>query len=99
MIVKKYKKEFLLKYGDNVSPYKSKKNKSNGLIRWFDEKWSRDKKGNTGYNKKDDVYRPLIRVNKKTPITWFELSNKEISKAKKEKKETGRVLRFKKEFI
>lgn len=95
MIVKNYKKEFIKLYGDNISPYKNKQNE-NGLKRWFKEKWSRDKKGNVGYEKKNDVYRPLIRVNKKTPTTWFELSNYEIKKAKKEKKESGRVIKFKK---
>lgn len=96
MIVKKYKSMFALKYGDKISPYKSNKKNKNGLTRWFNEKWSRDKKGNVGYNKTNDVYRPLVRITKNTPTTWFELSNYEINKAKKEKKEKGRVLRFKK---
>ena len=47
------------------------------------------------YINKSSVYRPSIRVTKQTPITWKELSPNQIKKAKKEKKETGRVKKFK----
>lgn len=96
MIVKNYKTEFLKKYGKKISPYKTKYSSKKGLSRWFLEKWTRDKKGHVGYQKKGDVYRPLVRVTKKTPVTWFELSEYQIRKAKKEKKETGHVKKFKK---
>lgn len=92
-IVKRYKEEFGRKYG-NRSPYTGEKDVSHGLARWFEEKWSRDKDGNIGYKKNGDVYRPQIRVTIYTPVTWNELSDKEIKRAKVEKKTTGRVRRF-----
>lgn len=95
MIVKSYKKQFRKKHGNNLS-YKNKKNNQSGLTRWFNEKWSSDKEGNVmGYEKKSDIYRPQIRVNKNTPVTWSELTEKEINKARTTKKEKGRVTRFK----
>lgn len=92
-IVKRYKEEFSRKYGDRP-PYTGKKEASHGLTRWFKEKRSRDKDGNIGYTKNGDVYRPQIRITSYTPVTWNELSDKEIKRAKVEKKTTGRVRRF-----
>jgi hypothetical protein len=63
------------------------------LERWFAENWLSDK-GYTGYKKSDDIYRPTIRINKQTPITFSELTKEQIAKAKKEKKRTGRVKKF-----
>lgn len=97
MLVKLYKKEFTKKYGNKRSPYDGKKpsKKDTGLKRWFAEEWKAND-GKIGYRKKGDVYRPTKRVTKKTPITFNELTKSEIKKAKKEKKEKGRVKRFRK---
>lgn len=94
IIVKTYKSEFAKRYGSRKSPYKNKsRSKSTGLTRWFREKW-RNQRGEIGYNKKGDVYRPTVRVTKQTPVTFRELSNKELERAKKEKKTKGHVYRF-----
>lgn len=93
MIVQRYKKEFAKKYGDKA-PYNGEKNQRTGLARWFDEKWSRDTNGSVGYTRVGQVYRPQIRITDKTPKTWSELSEKEIKRAKQEKKKTGRVKKF-----
>jgi len=70
------------------SPTRSK----TGLTRWFAEKWV-NQRGEVGYKKKGDVYRPSIRVNKKTPKTWNELTKKQIATASKAKA-TGRRAKF-----
>jgi len=95
ILVKEYKQAFKKKYGEKKSPYKGKKKKNAPLSRWMKEKW-RNQRGEVGYKKKGDVYRPTKRINKKTPATFKELSKKEVKKAQKEKKETGRVKKFKK---
>ena len=95
LLVKTYKKEFSKMYGDRKSPYiKAPVKKSGGLTRWFKEKWISNT-GKVGYSNKSSIYRPSIRVTKQTPVTWSELSPNEIKKAKIEKKETGRVKKFK----
>ena len=95
ILVKTYKKEFSKVYGERKSPYKKTKQKqAGGLTRWFKEKWISDS-GSIGYSNKSSIYRPSIRVTKQTPTTWSELSKNDIKKAKKEKKETGRVKKFK----
>lgn len=91
LIVKKYKEEYLKKY-KNDNAYEGKKNKD-GLIRWFNEEW-KNQRGEIGYKKKGDIYRPTKRINKDTPITFNELSKQQIEKAKKEKAKTGRVKKF-----
>lgn len=92
-VVAEYKKRFKKKYGSKKSPYKGKKNKNKGLSRWFREKW-RNQRGGVGYKKKGDVYRPTRRITKKTPRTYSELSRRQIKKAMRQKKKTGRVTRF-----
>ena len=69
------------------------KPKLSNLERWFLENWKNDR-GETGYKYKNDVYRPTIRINKDTPITFSELSKEQIERAKKEKATKGRVYRF-----
>lgn len=91
LIVKKYKEEYEKKHKKD-DYYIGKKNKD-GLIRWFGEEW-KNQRGEIGYKKKGDVYRPTIRINKETPTTFKELSKKEIDKAMKEKKKLGRVKKF-----
>ena len=93
MIVKKYKEEYYKKYKNNNS-YIGDRNNSN-LKRWFDETWL-NQRGEIGYKKQGDVYRPTIRVNNKTPTTFNELSQQQIKKAQKEKKNKGRVKQFSK---
>ena len=71
-------------------------NKESGKLgRWFKEDW-RNQRGEVGYKKKGDIYRPTKRVTKDTPTTMGELSSKEKKRAMKEKKTTGRVKKFKK---
>ena len=91
LLVQKYKEEYVKKH-KNKNYYSGSKENSN-LKRWFDEKWSSDG-GYIGYKKQDDVYRPTIRINDKTPTTFNELTKNQINKAKKEKPKTGRVKRF-----
>ncbi|MEW3935596.1 DUF5872 domain-containing protein, partial [Pseudomonas aeruginosa] len=57
------------------------------------EKWT-NQRGEIGYKNKSDVYRPTIRVNKKTPTTFNELTKNQINKAKQEKLKNGRVKKF-----
>lgn len=94
IVVSKYKSAFQKKYGPNRSPYHGNKNNSKGLGRWFKEEWV-NQRGETGYKFKNDIYRPKKRINKKTPLTHDELSNKEVKRARTEKYNKGRVFRFK----
>jgi len=95
IIVQKYKKQFTEKYGARKKPYTGTRTRKKGLKRWFMEKWV-NQRGNVGYKHKHDIYRPSIRITKKTPITHGELSSKEINNARKKKYRTGRVNRFRK---
>ena len=91
LLVKKYKEEYVKKH-NNKNYYKGSKQNSN-LKRWFDEKWM-NQRGEVGYKKKGDIYRPTIKINEKTPTTFSELSKQQIERAKKEKATTGRVKNF-----
>lgn len=62
--------------------------------RWFKEKW-RTPRGKKKYKGKDRTFRPTVRVSKKTPSTWSELSPSEKARAAKEKRIKGRVSRYK----
>ena len=73
MIVKEYKKQYLLKY-KNDKAYEGKKDNTKGLTKWFNEVWL-NQRGEIGYNKKGDIYRPTIRIDKDTPNTFSELSH------------------------
>jgi hypothetical protein len=64
-----------------------------GLKRWFREKWT-NQRGQIGYQNSRDVYRPTIRVTRQTPLTFDELSRREIVQARRQKQLTGRVRRF-----
>ena len=86
MIVKEYKRR--------GGKYIGKK-PTDGLTRWFAEDW-KNQRGETGYSKPGDVYRPTKRVTSKTPATFGELSKSQIEKARREKAATGRVTRFQK---
>lgn len=93
ILVQTYKKRYAKKYGPNRQPYIGKKTQKVGLARWFREKWV-NQKGEIGYHSKSDVYRPSRRITLKTPITYGELSSKEIRKARRTKYRKGRVPRF-----
>ena len=73
--------------------YAGKKPETKGLARWFKEQW-RNQKGEVGYDKAGDIYRPTKRITKETPVTHNELSREEIRKAQNEKRRTGHVKRF-----
>ena len=92
LIVKYYKELYKQKH-KSTDAYKGDKKQTKGLSRWFDEKW-RNQRGEVGYKKKGDIYRPTKRVTKDTPKTHNELSEKDKQKAMKEKKEKGRVKKF-----
>lgn len=89
-IVREYKKAYKKKHGDG-DPYKKGGKKK--LKRWFDEEW-KNQRGEVGYKTESDVYRPTIRVTDDTPTTFDELTPTQIKRARKEKKEKGRVRRF-----
>lgn len=72
----------------------TKHEKPGKLSRWFKEKW-RNQRGKVGYQKRGDLYRPTRRISKETPVTWNELSKKEIQKARRQKITNKRVKRFK----
>lgn len=91
LLVKNYKDAYQKKYKKDDA-YIGNKNKE-GLIRWFAEDW-RNQRGEIGYKKKGDIYRPTKRINKNTPTTFNELTPARIEKAKKEKAKIGRVSKF-----
>lgn len=64
------------------------------LRRWFKEEW-KTPQGNKEYSGDDRTFRPTKRVTEDTPTTWSELTPAEKRAAKKEKKEKGRVSRYK----
>ena len=86
IVVKEYKEEGGKYSGDK---------KKGGLTRWHKEEW-KNQRGETGYKKKGDIYRPTKRITKDTPTTHKEITPAEKKRAMKEKKETGRVKKFKK---
>ena len=71
------------------------KEKDEGLPLWFASKWKHQKE-EVGYESKSDVYGPTVRINRKTPTTFQELTTKEIERARREKAKDGRVDKFKK---
>lgn len=77
---KKYKKPSAYKSGWIVKTYKERggmyqdTNKEKNLKRWFKEKW-KDVGG-----KEYPVYRPTIRINKKTPLTVNEINKNNLKK-------------------
>ena len=91
LLVKEYKREYLKKY-KNDDAYIGNRQESN-LKRWFDEKWT-NQRGKVGYEKTGDIYRPTIKINEKTPTTWFELTPAQIKAAQNEKAKLGRVKNF-----
>lgn len=98
ILVKEYKKQFGIKYGQKTAPYyrrattTAKKTTPTGLTRWFLEDW-RNQRGEIGYKYKGDVYRPTRRVTTKTPRTFSEISKATLAKARK-MKSAGKRARF-----
>ena len=92
ILVRRYKEAFLKKHGNNNS-YRGNKKETEGLSRWFKEDW-KNQRGQSGYQKKGDIYRPTKKITNKTPATYQELTKKQLTNSKKEKKETGRVKKF-----
>ena len=92
LIVKHYKELYKAKY-KNDDAYVGKKESNKGLSRWFKEDW-KNQRGNIGYEKKGDIYRPTKKVTKDTPKTYKELSKADINNAMKEKKQSGRVKKY-----
>lgn len=92
ILVKTYKEEYEKKH-KSKDAYTGTKNKNQGLMRWFDEKWL-NQRGEVGYQKNGDIYRPTKKVSKDTPKTYKELSKTDIANAMREKKKTGRVVKY-----
>ena len=63
------------------------------LKRWFKEDW-RTLSGDKDYSKGDRTFRPTKRISSKTPVTASELTEAEKRRAKREKREKGRVSRY-----
>lgn len=100
-LVKAYKKAFSNKYGTRKRPYHTKhtgKKTMRRLTRWFDEKWV-NQRGEVGYKYKSDIYRPSIRITKNTPLTHTEITQKELKRARYNKRTKGRVNRFRKKTM
>ena len=80
-----YRSSLLVKtYKQQGGKYIGKKDKSSGLNRWMCETWL-NSRGEVGYKYASDIYRPTVRVNKSTPTTFQELTQKQIDTARKEK--------------
>lgn len=94
LLVQAYKKAFQKKH-PSKSPYTGQKPKRSGLARWYSENW-RNQRGEVGYRYKSDVYRPTRRITSKTPLTFSELSPREIKRARRSKSRNRRVSRFRK---
>ena len=65
------------------------------LRRWFKEEW-RTLSGDKDYSKGDRSFRPTKRISKDTPVTAGELTAAEKAAGRKEKREKGRVSRWRK---
>ena len=63
------------------------------LKRWFKEDW-RTLSGDQDYSKGDRSFRPSKRISKDTPVTAGELSPAEKARGRKEKRDKGRVSRW-----
>ena len=92
LLVKKYKEEYFKKHKNN-NAYIGDKPELSDLNCWFQERW-RNQRGEIGYKFNGDIYRPTIRINLDTPKTFNELTKSQIERAKKEKKQKGRVKKF-----
>ena len=92
ILVRRYKEAFFKKHGNNNS-YRGNKKENEGLSRWFKEDW-KNQRGQSGYQKKGDIYSPTKRITNKTPKTFSELSKTRKIRARRKKYRKGRVNRF-----
>ncbi len=90
-LIKEYKEEFIKK-NPGKDPYIGKKNINEGIALWLRSKWT-NQRGEIGYSKPGDIYRPNIKANKKVPLTFSELTPQQIQKAMADKK-AGRRAKF-----
>ena len=89
-----YKSGYITKkYKELGGKFKCCNKTKTGLSRWYKEKWV-NQRGEVGYKKSGDIYRPTKKITKKTPVTYNELTNKQIKKASSIKKKKGRVKKF-----
>ena len=95
------------KYKSLGGLYAVAKPTNTGLARWFKEKWVDLKRPVAGASRKSympcgrpsakktklayPLCRPSVRVTKKTPRTYKEISKKSLAKAKKQKKGKARI--------
>ena len=73
MAIQKLYKELGGKYYENIDE------KLKPLTQWKLEKW-KDINPNKKTNKSYPVYRPSIRINKDTPLTFYEIDEKDLEK-------------------
>lgn len=92
LLIKSYKEAYQKKH-KSIDAYYGKKDENKGIARWLKEDW-RNQRGEIGYKKQGDIYRPTKRISKETPTTFNELSPTRIKEAMIEKKEKGRVKKF-----
>jgi len=69
-----YKSGFIVKMYKKLGGTYRDDNKEHNLERWYKERWS-----DVG-NKEYPVYRPAIRINKKTPLTVNEIDKTNLKK-------------------
>eukprot|EP00873_Tetraselmis_striata_P033743 jgi/Tetstr1/454007/TSEL_040926.t1 len=95
LLVRTYKARFARKYGKGEPPYRGPRPSASdkGLRRWFAEGWVNES-GGVGYDRRNRLYRPSKRVTRDTPVTWGELTESEVRRARAEKQRTGRVRSF-----
>ena len=86
--------QLVKKYKEAGGTYSGERDINQGISRWIREKWS-NQRGEVGYDKKSNIYRPTIRITKDTPATFAELTPAEIERARREKGKYGYVKRFK----
>ena len=87
LVVKEYKKL--------GGKYSGTKPKTTGLTRWHKEDWRTQDGKKTYEGKKGKIFRPTKRITNKTPTTMKELTPAQKKKAIKEKKEKGKVKKYK----
>ena len=68
-----YKSGYIVKTYTQMGGRYGEDNKEKNLKRWFEEKWQ-----DVGH-KSYPVYRPTIRVNKKTPLIVSEIDKKDLA--------------------
>ena len=102
-VVKKIPKHSAYRSAQIVKEYKSMGGKYSGskrsgkLTKWFKEDW-KNQRGETGYKKKGDYYRPTKKVDKNTPATHKELTKGEKKKASDTKAKGKRIKKFKNSY-